>query len=99
MYAKFIPLNQQEFEKISAIVQESYKLDSNEHMVFDELRGFVEGSSLAQDLLSKKHSGTAAEYVRELLWNMFTGGGMSANVTCKAFKAIGREDECDPRWM
>lgn len=35
----------------------------------------------------------AAEAVREILWNRFSGGGASAAATCSLFHALGREDE------
>ncbi len=99
MLNEFIPLTQEEFEKISAIVQESYKLENTKHEVFRYMIRLVDGEPYAKNLQARRHSNTAAEHVRELLWNMFTGGGMSANVTRKAFKAIGRESECNPDWI
>lgn len=35
----------------------------------------------------------AAEEVREILWNRYSGGGVSAIATCNLFYALGRQDE------
>lgn len=39
-----------------------------------------------------------ASLTRNHLWDNFTGGGVSANATRKAFAKIGHEDWCNPRW-
>lgn len=35
----------------------------------------------------------AASEIRELLWNRYTGGGISAAATCQLFMALGRMKE------
>lgn len=35
----------------------------------------------------------AAEKVREILWNTYSGGGASAAATCNLFYALGRQNE------
>lgn len=41
---------------------------------------------------------SAAERFRMILWDNFTGGGVSASITQQVFTALGRGDEPDPRW-
>lgn len=39
-----------------------------------------------------------AEAVRDWLWYMFTGGGVSARATIEAFATIGKADWCRKDW-
>lgn len=41
---------------------------------------------------------SAAERFRNILWDTFTGGGISAYVTKRVFATLGREDEVDSNW-
>jgi hypothetical protein len=41
---------------------------------------------------------SAAERFRMILWDNFTGGGVSASITQEIFTSLGRGDEPDPRW-
>lgn len=46
--------------------------------------------------IDETYGGTAspaAEEVREILWNRYSGGGVSAIATCNLFYALNRQDE------
>lgn len=40
-----------------------------------------------------------AERFRNLLWDTFSGGGVSASVTRQIFESLGRGDETDENWI
>lgn len=40
-----------------------------------------------------------ADQFRNLLWDTFSGGGVSASVTRKVYTTLGRSDETDDRWI
>ena len=94
----FIPLTETELEVVLDVVQKSYKIPDT-HPIFDVLENQLSIHSFTANHLSKVLKVTAAEHTREMLWNGFSGGGVSAGVTMKAFKAIGRGKECYPNWI
>jgi hypothetical protein len=51
------------------------------------------------ETIKRENFGSAAERFRNFLWNTYSGGGTSANVTHKVFQALGRGDETDNRWI
>ena len=90
----FKPLTEQELDIVMASLAESYRVFHP-----DSIRSHLEPYILEGGEKKSHVRGNAAEFVRNTLWDTYAGGGMSAKATRTAFKAIGRENECDPRWI
>lgn len=41
----------------------------------------------------KGDASESAGEIREMLWNSYTGGGVSASATCRLFYTLGRQNE------
>lgn len=78
---------------VLGMTYDQFGFQQDTELIADIVKVLDDINKMVKDNDDPNDASEAAEYVRECLWNRFSGGGASAGATTGLFFMLGREDE------